>query len=111
MALPGGTALLSDPVMALAVLGSVLVALPLAVLSVLAYFRRRTTPYLLVSTAFVALFVRTVAGTVSLFGLLNPRSHRLLGHGLDVGIAVCLLAAVVLARRREYTQVLSFEDG
>lgn len=111
MVSPDGGALLSDPVVTLVVLGSVLAALPLAALSVLAYARRRTGAYLLVATAFVGFFGRTLAGSLSLVGLLDPRSQCLLAPGLDIGIAVCLLAAVVVARRGNDTGVLSFDDG
>jgi hypothetical protein len=110
MALADAATVSGDPILTLVVVASAVAALPLAVLSVLAFVRRRTAAYFLVATAFVTFFGRTVTGGLSMVGVLDPRSRRLLGHGLDVGIAICLLVAVLLARRGDPAGVLAVED-
>ena len=76
-------------------LGAALVAgLALAALS-----RRRSVPYLLIALAVLAVLSRAVVGVVSLQGGLDPGTHHLVEHGLDVVMVALVVAAVVLARR------------
>jgi len=110
MAAADGAGAVGDPLLATLVIGAVIVALLLAVLSGLAYLRRRTSAYFLVGTAFLLFFGQALSGTASLFGLIGLRLERLLVYGLDVGIGVCILLAVVLARRANKRSVFTFED-
>ena len=110
MALADGAGGFGDPLLTTLVFGSVVVTLPLVILSVLAYHRRRTRAYLFVATAFTLFFAKSVIGAASLFSLLDFRAERLLEYGLDIGIAVCILAAVALAKRANQRSVFSFED-
>ncbi len=63
-------------------------------LGTVAYRRRRSTPYLLVVLALSALVVRTIVGLGTVLGIVPMGVHHLVEHGLDVLIAVVLLAAV-----------------
>ncbi|MFC7042817.1 DUF7471 family protein [Halonotius sp. GCM10025705] len=63
-------------------------------LSLIVAYRRRSRRYLLISAVLAALLSRSVAGLLTLRGLLSPGSHHFLEHGLDALIAILLLAAV-----------------
>lgn len=63
-------------------------------LSVVVAYRRRRRRYLLVSATLAALLLRSVAGLLTVRGLLSAGSHHFLEHSLDAVIAVLLLAAV-----------------
>ena len=110
MALPAAAAASWDPALTLVVVAAAVTAFPLAALSVLAFVRRQTASYFLVAAAFVTFFGRTVTGGLSVLGVLDPRARQLIGHGLDVGIAVCLLVAVLLARRSDPASILVVDD-
>ena len=66
----------------------------LFVLGVIAYRRRRSTPYLLITLALGALVVRTVVGLGTVLGAVPMGLHHLVEHGLDFLIAVLLLCAI-----------------
>lgn len=110
MAVADGAGAVGDPLLATLVIGAVIVALLLAVLSGFAYFRRRTTAYFLVGTAFLLFFGQTLSGIASLVGLIDPRFERVLIYGLNVGIGVSILLAVVFARRANKRSMFAFED-
>jgi Na+-translocating ferredoxin:NAD+ oxidoreductase RnfA subunit len=99
-----------DPAVTFWVVAAAVAAFPLAVLSVLAFVRRRTISYFLVAAAFVTFFARTLTGGLAVVGVLDPDVRQLLGHGLDVAIAVCLLAAVLFARRGDPAGILVADD-
>lgn len=79
-------------VIALATLGTV----GLFLIGLVAYSRRRTPRYLLVTLALGALVVRTVVGLGTVLGIVPMTAHHLVGHGLDFLIAVLILAAAYL---------------
>ena len=66
----------------------------LFVVSLVAYARRRTTQYLLVSIAVGALWVRSIVGAGTVLGLVPMVVHHFLEHSLDFLIAALLLYAV-----------------
>lgn len=84
-------------VLAIAGLGaSVVVGLALAV-----FVRRRSHSYLLVTLAVATLLARTAVAWLSLNGTLDPGTHHLAEHGLDVAMVALVIAAVYTARRIE----------
>ncbi|GEM_PF-503843 len=83
-------------VLVLAGIGTTLLFL----LGVVAYRRRRTRPYLLITLALAALVVRTVVGLGTVYGHVPMGLHHLVEHGLDFLIAVFLLTAVYLSGPR-----------
>ena len=66
----------------------------LFVLGTIAYSRRRSVPYLLITLALGALVVRTVVGLGTALGHVPMGVHHLVEHGLDFVIAALLLAAI-----------------
>ena len=66
----------------------------LFVIGLTVYYRRRSRTYLLIVLALGALVVRTVVGAGTAAGVVPMGLHHLLGHGLDLGIAVALLFAI-----------------
>jgi hypothetical protein len=64
-----------------------------------AFVRRQSRSYLLLVAAFGALLGRSVVAGGSAFGLLSPRTHHLLEHGMDVVLVALVVAAVYYARR------------
>ena len=66
----------------------------LFLLGVIAYLRRRSLPYLLITLALGALVVRTIVGFGTVFGHIPMGVHHLVEHGLDFLIAILLLAAI-----------------
>ena len=72
-------------------------------LAVAAFVRRRSRPYLLVVGAFAALFVRSGVAVATLFGGVDPATHHLVEHGVDIVLVALVIAAVYDARnaRRE----------
>ncbi|MCU4974633.1 hypothetical protein OB955_18085 [Halobacteria archaeon AArc-m2/3/4] len=77
-------------VIVLAVIGTTV----LFVLGLVAYSRRRTLQYLLVTVALGALVTRSVFGLGTVFGLVPMTVHHLVEHSLDFLIAVLVLYAV-----------------
>ena len=62
--------------------------------SVVAYLRRRTRRYALITVAVGALFVRSVVGLGTILGFVSMPVHHLLSHGLDFTVAALILFAV-----------------
>ena len=65
---------------------------------VAAFLRRRSRTYLLVALALGALFGRTLVAVCATVGLVDPVTHHLGEHLLDVAVAGLILAAVYDAR-------------
>ena len=93
--LSGGFALIV--LLALAGVGSTLVA----ALGLAAFARRRSRSFLLVALALSALLARTAVAVATMVHLLPPSAHHTLEHGLDLAMAVLVLAAVYYARSVE----------
>jgi len=89
----------SSPLLTVALVVAGLGAGLVAGLALAALARRRTTPYLLVALAVLAVLGRAVVGGLSLQGLLDPDVHHLAEHLLDVVMIALVVAAVLLARR------------
>lgn len=70
-------------------------------LAVAAYAQRQSVPYLLLSLAVLAIFVRVVVGAFSLQGLLGAEVHHLVEHLLDVVTVALIIAAIVVGRRAD----------
>ncbi len=66
-------------------------------LGLVAYRRRPTRPYLLVTLALGMLVARTAVGLATVFGYVPMPAHHVVEHGLDFLIAVLVLAAVYTA--------------
>lgn len=66
----------------------------LVILSALAYRRRRTRQYLIVTVALFALWLRSVVGAMTAFEVLPMYAHHVIEHGLDITIGVLILYAV-----------------
>ncbi|MFB6171289.1 MAG: hypothetical protein ABEJ23_02065 [Haloarculaceae archaeon] len=64
----------------------------------LAYYRRRSTRYLLVTLALGALVVRTIVGWGTAVGAVPMIAHHLADHGLDFFVAVDVLYLVYRSR-------------
>jgi len=96
------TPLFRDPVMngsltvvlVLAAVGSLI----LVALSLVAYRRKRSRSYLLITLAFTTLFARTALGSLVLLASFPPDYHLVLDHGLDVVMIGFVIAAVYYAR-------------
>ncbi|PSP72096.1 hypothetical protein BRC86_13430 [Halobacteriales archaeon QS_3_64_16] len=71
----------------------------LAGLGAVAFLRRRSRSYLLVTLALVALGFKAFLGGLWLVEFLPITRHHLLEHGMDVAIALLLVAAIYDARR------------
>lgn len=99
-----------NPVFAGVVILSAIVSLPLALFGILAYRRRRTTSYLLVASAFVAFFLKSVVGIFTLVGVVSVESHHLIEHGLDILVVGLLIGAVYLARDANRFEELPFDE-
>jgi len=78
-------------------------------LALLAYSRRRSWSYLLVTFALATLLIRTVFGFLSLGDLLSATTHHVLEHGLDILAVVLLVGAIYLARAVDETGEKSIE--
>ena len=86
---------------------ALLVLIALATLGTLALFavvaagavRRRTRPYLLLTVAIGLLVVRSMVGLGTALGAVPMPVHHLAGHGVDLAIALLVLAAVAAVDR------------
>lgn len=67
-------------------------------LGLVAYRRRGSTQYLLVTLALGLLVVRTVVGWGTVFGMVPMVVHHLLEHGFDFLVAVIILYTVYRSR-------------
>ncbi|WP_306052670.1 DUF7471 family protein [Natronococcus wangiae] len=63
-------------------------------IGVVAYSRRQSTRYLLITVALSLLVARSLTGLATVFGLLPMTIHHLVEHGADFTIAVLILYAV-----------------
>jgi membrane protein DedA with SNARE-associated domain len=61
--------------------------------------RRRTTPYLLLTVAIGLLVARSLLGLGTALGAVPMPVHHLAGHGVDLTIALLVLAAVAAVDR------------
>lgn len=77
--------------------------------SVVAYRRRRSTRYALVTLAVGALFGRSIVGIGTVYGVVPMTVHHLLEHTLDFTIALLVLYAVY--RRSEPQLETAPRDG
>lgn len=81
---------------------STLAGAALCGLAVVAYRRRRSRPYLLVSVALAALLARPLVGLGSSAAMVSAEAHHLLEHALDAVFVALVLAAVYHARSVEH---------
>ncbi|MFC7078113.1 DUF7471 family protein [Haloarcula halophila] len=83
---------------------ALLVVIGLATLGTAALFlvatagalRRKSQPYLLLTVAIGLLVVRSFVGIGTVFGAVPMPIHHLAGHGVDLSIALLVLAAIFL---------------
>jgi len=61
--------------------------------------RRRTRTYLLLTVAIGLLVVRSVVGLGTVLGAVPMAVHHLVGHGVDLSIALLILAAIFVVDR------------
>lgn len=73
----------------------------LFLLGVVAYRRRRSAPYLLITLALGALVVQAIVGLGTALGRVPMGLHHLVDHGLDVLIATLLLWAIYRSGRAD----------
>lgn len=64
-------------------------------ISVIAYTRRRSRRYLLVTIAVGALFARSIVGIGTVLGIVPMTAHHVIEHSLDFTIAATILYAVL----------------
>jgi hypothetical protein len=74
--------------------GAVLLAL-----AAVAYTRRQSVSYLLLTVAVAALVGRVVVGGLAVGGMMDYSVHHLVEHGLDVVTLAAVVGAVYLARQ------------
>ncbi|MBV0902984.1 DUF7471 family protein [Haloarcula salina] len=84
------TAALLLAVIALATLGT----LSLFLVAAAGTYRRRTRPYVLLTTAIGLLVVRSVVGVGTVLGTVPMPIHHLTEHGFDFLIALLVLGAI-----------------
>lgn len=70
-------------------------------LALLAFTERRSRPYLLISLAIAALFLRTIVAVLSMMSILPTTSHHLFEHVLDIVVVVLVIVGVYYARSVE----------
>jgi uncharacterized membrane protein len=75
-----------------------LVSAVIITLALAAFARRRSWSYFFVTLALATLLVRTGFGILTFGGFLDPTSHHILEHGLDILTVLLLLGAVYCAR-------------
>lgn len=71
----------------------------LLAMGVVAYRRRPTISYLLLTLAIAALVGRVAVGGLAFGGLIDGSIHHLIEHALDVVTLLAVIGAVYLARR------------
>ncbi len=84
-------------VLAIATFGSAAVFL----LSLAAFYRRRSLSYLLIALAFAALVGREIIGELTMAYYLSPVAHHLCEHGLDIVMMLLFIGAVYYTRTVE----------
>ncbi|MFW5919631.1 MAG: DUF7471 family protein [Halanaeroarchaeum sp.] len=110
---PLGTETVGDPAaVSTLVLLSGIVSAVLAVVGILAFYRRRSPSYLLVAAALVVLAAKAFVGGLTVAGLLGLRTHHVVEHGLDLLMALLLIGAIYVARSQHRCRLNSNpEDG
>ncbi|SEW21496.1 DUF7471 family protein [Natrinema salifodinae] len=93
-------------VIVLAVLGTT----ALFVAGLVAYSRRRTFRYLLITIVLGVLVVRSVTGLGTVLGLIPMTVHHLVEHGFDFLIAVLVLYAVYRSGPSNDAASAGFDD-
>ncbi|MDF9745702.1 DUF7471 family protein [Natrinema salsiterrestre] len=93
-------------VIALAVMGTTV----LFVAGLVAYTRRRTLRYLLITVVLGLLVVRSVTGFGTVLGLVPMTVHHLVEHGFDFLIAVLILYAVYRSGSASDAPAAEFDD-
>lgn len=87
-----------DPQLAPALLGIIVLAVAgttvLFCCSVVAYSRRRSPRYLLITVVLGLLVARSIVGLGTVFGLVPMTVHHLVEHGVDFAIALLVLYVV-----------------
>jgi hypothetical protein len=84
--------------LAVVLIVAALVSAIIITLALVAFARRRSWSYFLVTLALSTLLVRTGFGLLTVGGFRNPTSHHILEHGLDILTVLLLLGAVYCAR-------------
>lgn len=74
-------------------LAAVITGLVFAI-SAVAYYRRRSRQYLIVTIALFALWLRSIIGALTVFDLMPMYGHHLIEHALDATIGILVLYAV-----------------
>jgi hypothetical protein len=92
---------LSDSLLFIALSAGTVFSILIALLSFVAFVRRRTISYLLIAVAFSTFLGKTSLGLTYLMGRMNPEMHHSLEHSLDVVMMALVLAAVYYARSSE----------
>jgi len=82
----------------------------LFVVSVVAYARRRTVRYCLITVVLGVLVVRSVTGLGTVFGLVPMTLHHLVEHGCDFLIALLLLYVVYRSGTAGAGRAAGFDD-
>ncbi|THE65357.1 hypothetical protein D8Y22_09230 [Salinadaptatus halalkaliphilus] len=82
------------PVLMLVIVLAVLGTTMLFLCGVVAYRRRRSFRYLLITVVLGLLVGRSIVGLGTIFGLVPMTVHHLVEHGVDFGIAVLILYTV-----------------
>ncbi|MFA9415813.1 hypothetical protein [Natrinema sp. HArc-T2] len=82
------------PILVAVIILAVLGTTALFIIGLVAYSRRRTARYVLITTVLGILVVRSVIGLGTVLGLTPMTVHHLMEHGFDFLIAVLLLYAV-----------------
>ncbi|MEF8807440.1 DUF7471 family protein [Natronomonas sp.] len=81
----------------------------LFVLSLAVYWRRQSTPFLLVALAIGLLVVRSVVGFGTVAGVVPMNAHHIIAHGIDFLIAAFVLLAAYLSRSGRTNRVVEGE--
>ena len=92
---------LSDGLLILALGIGTVFSILVALLSFVAFVKRRTISYLLITVAFSTVLGKTSLGLVYLAGGMDSNMHHSVEHSLDVVMIVLVLTAVYYARTSE----------
>jgi hypothetical protein len=92
---------LSDSLLVVALSAGSVFSILVALLSFVAFVRRRTMSYLLIAVAFSTFLGKTSLGLMYLMGGMNINMHHSFEHSLDVVMMALVLAAVYYARSSE----------
>jgi hypothetical protein len=89
---------LSESLLIIALSVGTVFSILVALLSFVAFLRRRTISYLFISVAFSTFLGKTSLGLTYLLGRMNAEMHHSLEHSLDVVMIALVLTAVYYAR-------------